>query len=405
MTDTQERQRNQILLVLFVGVLMAALDIAIVGPALPAIKASFGVDEQALASVFTIYLLLNLVGTPILGRLSDLFGRRLIYLLSIAAFAVGSLIVAMAPSFELLLAGRAIQGLGAGGIFPVASAVIGDTFPPERRGRALGLIGAVFGIAFLLGPILGGALLLLGWQWLFLINLPIAAVVLVAALRLLPGPALVPAEQLELRAMGMFRNRQVLLVGLLALGAGLSEAVTLFIPSLLVESFQVTPSNASFMLIPMVLAMAVASPYSGRVLDQAGSRVVVVAGAALIGVSLIIEGMFAASLPLYYLFAVLFGLGIGVLLGASLRYIILNEATPAERGTAQSLLTLALGVGQLGGAALMGAIAARQGGTAGYTTALLASGGVMLLMTLAATQLKDRSAEIATRRDQPAGAV
>jgi MFS family permease len=283
--------------------------------------------------------------------------------------------------------------------------VIGDTFPPERRGRALGLIGAVFGIAFLLGPILGGALLLLGWQWLFLINLPIAAVVLVAALRLLPGPALVPAEQLELRAMGMFRNRQVLLVGLLALGAGLSEAVTLFIPSLLVESFQVTPSNASFMLIPMVLAMAVASPYSGRVLDQAGSRVVVVAGAALIGVSLIIEGMFAASLPLYYLFAVLFGLGIGVLLGASLRYIILNEATPAERGTAQSLLTLALGVGQLGGAALMGAIAARQGGTAGYTTALLASGGVMLLMTLAATQLKDRSAEIATRRDQPAGAV
>lgn len=405
MQDTQERQRNQILLVLFVGVLMAALDIAIVGPALPAIKVAYGVDEHGLASVFTIYLLLNLVGTPIIGRLSDMFGRRLVYTLSVAAFAAGSLVVAVAPSFGLLLAGRALQGLGAGGIFPVASAVIGDTFPPERRGRALGLIGAVFGIAFLLGPILGGALLLLGWQWLFLINLPIAALVIIAALRQLPGPALQPSEQLELRAMAMFRNRQVLLVGLLALGAGLSEAVTLFIPSLLVESFQVSPSTASFMLIPMVLAMAIASPSSGRVLDSAGSRVVVVAGAALIGVSLFIEGLFAASLPLYYVFAVLFGLGIGVLLGASLRYIMLNEAAPTERGAAQALLTLALGIGQLGGAALMGAIAARQGGTLGYTTALLASGGIMLLLTLLATQLKDRRAEIATRQqDQPAGA-
>jgi MFS family permease len=92
-----------------------------------------------------------------------------------------------APTYALALAGRAIQGLGAGGIFPVASAVIGDTFPPEKRGSALGLIGAVFGIAFLIGPIIGGVLLLLGWQWLFLINLPIALALIGAGARLLPS--------------------------------------------------------------------------------------------------------------------------------------------------------------------------------------------------------------------------
>ena len=81
-------------------------------------------------------------------------------MLDVALFAAGSLVVALSPSFAVLLVGRAIQGLGAGGIFPVASAVIGDTFPVEKRGSALGLIGAVFGIAFLIGPILGGVILL-----------------------------------------------------------------------------------------------------------------------------------------------------------------------------------------------------------------------------------------------------
>ena len=97
------------------------------------------------------------------------------------------MIVAAAPSFEVLLAGRALQAFGAGGIFPVASAVIADTFPAERRGRALGMIGAVFGIAFLLGPLLGGLLLRWGWQWLFLINVPIVAILIVAAQRVLPA--------------------------------------------------------------------------------------------------------------------------------------------------------------------------------------------------------------------------
>ena len=143
METVDTRMRNRILLVLFVGVLMGALDIAIVGPALHSIQRSFGVDDRAIAWVFSIYVLFSLIGTPLMAKLSDIFGRRAIYVLDVTIFAAGSLLVALSSSFTLLLIGRAVQGLGAGGIFPVASAVIGDTFPPEKRGGALGLIGAV----------------------------------------------------------------------------------------------------------------------------------------------------------------------------------------------------------------------------------------------------------------------
>ena len=137
-------KKNQILALLFVGVLMGALDISIVGPAIPAIEKTIAADKQLISWIFSIYVLSNLVGISLMARLSDLFGRRKIYMLALSIFAAGSLIVALSHNFSILLAGRAVQGFGASGIFPVASAVVGDIFPPEKRGRVLGLIGAVF---------------------------------------------------------------------------------------------------------------------------------------------------------------------------------------------------------------------------------------------------------------------
>src|SRR5581483_3636604 len=318
----EQKQRTRILWILFLGVLMGALDIAIVGPALPSIRRDFGIDERVASWVFTTYVLFNLISVPLMAKLADVFGRRTIYIVDVALFAVGSLIVALSPIFPMMIVGRMAQGLGAGGVFPVASAVIGDTFPPEKRGSALGIIGAVFGIAFLVGPILAGVILAFtSWHWLFLLNLPIAALVIVFALRLLPAAR--PAQQKQFDWQGMLVlavalaslviginrldtqnifaslfaldtlpffivtlalaplfvwlerraanpvvhlelfSRQVIVAGAIAAGAGLSEATIVFVPTFVVFAFDVKNSVASFMLLPAVLAMAVGAPMAG----------------------------------------------------------------------------------------------------------------------------------------------
>lgn len=144
---------------LLIGVLMAALDISIVGPAIPSIEKTLWVDEQLLSWIFSIYVLANLTGIPLMSKLSDVYGRRNIYILSVLLFGLGSIIVAISDTFWTLMVGRLIQGFGASGILPVASAVVGDIYPIEKRGRMLGLIGATFGIAFMLGPVIAGIFL------------------------------------------------------------------------------------------------------------------------------------------------------------------------------------------------------------------------------------------------------
>ena len=124
--------QKKILALLFVGVLMGALDISIVGPAIPSIEKTIDVAAKDIGWIFSIYVLFNLVGISLFAKLSDLYGRRSIYMLSLALFAIGSLVVALADDFQILLIGRSIQGFGSSGIFPVASAVIGDIFPPGK---------------------------------------------------------------------------------------------------------------------------------------------------------------------------------------------------------------------------------------------------------------------------------
>lgn len=451
-----DKARNRLLLVLFVGVLMGALDIAIVGPALPTIRDFFGVGDRAAAWIFSIYVLFNLVSTPLMAKLSDSFGRRSIYVMDVAIFAVGSLVVSLAPAFGFVLLGRAIQGLGAGGIFPVASAVIGDTFPPEKRGRALGLIGAVFGLAFIIGPIVGGVLLLAGWRWLFLVNLPIAAVVIVMALRLLPTTR--RAERLRFDWLGMLTlglalaalafginridtaafgsslvslqvwpflllaavlivafyfiehratdpivrphllgNGQLRLANILSAGAGLGESGLVFLPALAIAAFGMTSSTSSFMLMPVVLAMAVGSPLAGRYLDKVGSKLVILVGTALLVAGMTLLSISTANLILFIASGAVIGLGLSALLGAPMRYIVLNEAPAEDRGAAQGVLTVFTGVGQLTAGALVGAVAASGGGGAGgYSAAYRVIAIVGAILFVLAFGLKGRAAELAT---------
>ena len=471
MTD---KTRNQILLVLFLGVLMGALDIAIVAPALPAIQKFFGVGDRALAWTFTIYVLFNLLSTPLMAKLSDIFGRRSIYILEVALFALGSLIVALSPQklFAVLLFGRALQGFGAGGIFPVASAVIGDTFPPEKRGGALGLIGAVFGLAFLVGPILGGIILTVTvWQWLFIINLPIALIIIIMGWRLLPvthpestrpfdwagmlvlsvllaslayglnqidtqnffssllslnvWPFLLTGfillfvfPRIEKKAddpilnLNLFESRQTVLASILSAGAGLGESGMVFIPALAVAALPtiINTHNASYLLMPVVLAMAVGSPLVGRLLDKFGSKVMVFAGTCLLAVGMLMlsTGSLISTLWGFITSAAVIGLGLSSLLGAPMRYIMLNEASVANRTSAQGMISLSTSVGQLTSSALVGAVAASLGGgVKGYGTAYMVIGilaGIMVLLTLG---LKNRQQELSmvAKNEQMASAT
>jgi len=453
-----EQHRNgKILALLFTGVLMGALDISIVGPAIPAIEQTIKVDHRSLSWIFSIYVLFNLVGVSLLAKLSDLYGRRNIYIFSVSVFALGSLIVALANDITLLLIGRAVQGFGASGIFPVASAVIGDIFPPEKRGRTLGMIGAVFGIAFIIGPVIAGVLMLwFEWNALFLINLPIAAVVIFFSWRLLPSKKSIVRPHfdwigmiliavllssfayginnieategfygfasnqvfpfllitlmtlpvfifLEKRSpspvvkIELFDVKQIRIVGIVAFGTGIVQAVTIFVPEMAVTVFGVSTSQASFMLIPFVLAIAIASPVAGRLIDKIGSRAIVMSGMFLAGVGLLIFYLDTTSKFNFYTAGILMGIGSAMLQGSALRYIMLNEVKSSERALGQGIITLFTSTGQMTGATLIGIIVASMSSRSeGYSMSFLIIAGIALLVSLLSYRLKNRSEELAS---------
>ena len=200
------------------GVFAGALDLGVLSPALPALSAAFGVGAREIAWVFTLYLLANVVAIPITTQLADRYGRRPIYILCVATFALGSVMAILAPTFPVFLLARAIQAAGAGGIFPVATAAIADRIPQERRGAALGLVAATWGLAAIIGPLFGGVVThFLSWHWIFAANLPLAAVVIFLARRHVP--AVVPRARGPLDATGI----TLLAVGLLATMTGLTR--------------------------------------------------------------------------------------------------------------------------------------------------------------------------------------
>jgi len=435
-----EQNLKAVMLLLFAGVLMGALDLAIIGPALPVLQADFDMDNRQLSWLFNVYVLMQLVGTPLFAKSSDRYGRRVVYMICIALFGFGSLVLILSPNFETLLAGRLIQGLGASGIFPVAAAVIGDTFPKEKQGSALGMIGAVFGLAFLVGPVLGGIFLkYASWHWLFAINLPIAAALMFGAWKLLPGGgktelkpfdwkgALLLTLSLTCLAVGVtnldtgdiagsfqslrvwpfllagavliplfwrtekaaadpvvrpsfFESRQIQLVMLIAAGVGTIECAQVFFPALAVAGLDIEASTAAWLMLPGVFVMMVMSPIAGKIVDAIGpSRVIqaalvtVLAGLCILTFSKITYFTFISG-------TMILGVGIAALLGAPLRYVVLEEARPEDRASTQGLLNIFLAVGQLTGAALVGSVATSMGGgTVGYQASI----GVLAALTLA----------------------
>jgi MFS family permease len=451
----KDTKSNKVLALLFFGVLMGALDISIVGPAIPSITETIKVAQKDLSWIFSIYVLFNLVGISLFAKLSDLYGRRSIYMTTLAIFGIGSLVVSFAPNFDILLLGRAIQGFGASGIFPVASAVIGDQFPPEKRGRVLGMIGAVWGIAFIIGPVLAGTLLaFFEWHILFLINIPIVITLIFFSSRLLSSDRVESVGQIDWKGIlllglflgsltygvnsfdpasgfsgldkmdvwpflsasaiflgllffverkipfpvinpSLFNSRQIRIVGFIALITGLFQSAFVFIPNLAVLSFGVKPSTASFMLLPFVIATAIGSPIFGRLLDKTGSRLVILIGLILSGVGLFLISLSGDSKTIFYGSGVLIGLGLSVLAGSGLRYIMLNEVGVHDRAITQGVLTIFISIGQIVGSAAITMVAAQELlPAAGYRKALYLMAFLMAVTFILALRLKSKAQEI-----------
>lgn len=184
---------GMIMFLYMLGIFMGAIDTGIVTPARTVIQANLGVEDKLGIWMITIFTLAYAASIPISGKIADRIGRKYVYIVCITLFGLGSLICGLSSnfaSFPMLLVGRVIQAIGGGGIMPIANAEFGTTFPEEKRGMALGLLGGVYGLANILGSSLGSAILdifgIENWQFLFYINLPISLVIIIFGILFLP---------------------------------------------------------------------------------------------------------------------------------------------------------------------------------------------------------------------------
>ncbi len=432
---------SRLLWTLSLGVFAGALDLSVLSPALPALGHEFGVQTGDLAWVFTLYLLVTVLSIAVSSTLADRYGRRPVYLACIAIFAAGSIVAIAAPSYAVFLGARAIQALGAGGIFPVATATIGDVVPAQRRGAALGRVAATWGLAAVIGPSIGGLVThFISWRWIFVANVPLAAIVFALALSDIPaeaprrrgpldllGLALLCAGLLGLMdgliaarpligVLGVFvlatfvvwesmssnpivplellRAPQLVKTYALEIAIGVLEGSLFFIPAVLVGTQGLSYAAAGFVAALGAFTFVAVIPISGRALDRIGSRDVLLVGAILTELGLAIFALAFASLPLVLLSMIVAGAGFGALLGAPTRYIVTNETPENARATAVGLLSQALIVGQILGSSLAGGLfGSASSEVAGYRDAYLAFCGVAFVALFLAATLKSQRDE------------
>jgi EmrB/QacA subfamily drug resistance transporter len=445
-----------LLLTLGLGVFAGALDLGVLSPALPALGLAFGVGARELPWIFTLYLLANVVSIPIMTKLADRNGRRPIYIACVTIFAVGSVLAIVSQNFPMFLAARAIQAFGAGGIFPVATAAIADRIPPERRGAALGLVAATWGVAAIVGPLLGGVVThFLSWHWIFVANVPLAIVVIAMARTTMPtavanvrGPLDVPG--IALLAIGLlglmlgltqydvtgatsnlnarlaltggiigliafvfverrarepvipprfFTDSQLTLVYGLEILIGILEGALFFIPAALVAAEHLSYAAAGAVAAIGAVMFVVVIPGAGRALDAAGSRIVLTAGTALTAAGLAIFAFGFSNVWIAVGAMVVAGCGFGALLGAPTRYIVTNRAGSKERSAAVGLLSVCLILGQiLGGSLAGGVIGSQADPVTGYHVAYLWFTGIAIVAALVTIGLHPKARERAEAR-------
>ena len=451
------RTRNLILILFLIGVFMGSLDTGIIGPVLPSIEQSFNLTSRESSWIFTLFVIFFMIGSPVMAKFSDFYGRKKIFILDVILFGIGSCLIAFSANIDSIFLGRIIQGFGCGGIFPVGGAFIGDAFPLEERGKALGILGSVFGISAIGGPLVGAALIPYGWNWCFTINIPISIFIILFALYILPDAEnkrklkidypgililsllsiflayglnqidssnfissllsskvlpfllifiiLIPiffrvekkAEE-SIVAIHMLKNKEIRIACVETLAYGIIYSSAIFIPSLVILSMGLNDQLASLMLIPILGANAVAAPILGKILDSTGSRKIMMVGTILLTIGLIAIAIYPNNFLLFIIAGCLVGVGLVTIIGAPLRYIVLSEAKPIERGAGQAIVNMLSSAGQLIGGALIGGIIASFAGIMGYKISLILASAVAFIAFLFTLKLKSRDEQIETMK-------
>lgn len=244
---------------LMLGMLVASVSQTIVGPALPRIVSELGGMDHY-SWVATAAMLVSAVTVPIVGKFSDLYGRRAFYLGGIVVFMIGSVISGFAQDFWMLVGGRAVQGLGMGTLMPLSQTIIGDIIPPRQRGKYQGLMGAVFGVTSVAGPLAGGVVTdHLGWRWLFFVTLPIGFVALFFIARFLHVPHTPRKARIDYLGISTLTTGLVALLLAVSFGGstwawGSTESLTLFaLSAVALVAFVLVERRAEEPVLPLRL--------------------------------------------------------------------------------------------------------------------------------------------------------
>ncbi|KAA1061221.1 MDR family MFS transporter [Enterobacter mori] len=400
---------------LLLVMLLSALDQTIVSTALPTIVGELGGLDK-LSWVVTAYILSSTIVVPLYGKFGDLFGRKIVLQIAIVLFLVGSALCGLAQNMTQLVLMRALQGLGGGGLMVISMAAVADVIPPADRGRYQGLFGGVFGLATVIGPLIGGFIVQhASWRWIFYINLPLGLFALLVIGAVFHGSARRSKHEIDylgaiylsmallciilftteggtvrpwsdpqlwcilafgltgiagfiyeerlawepIIPLSLFRDRSFLLCSLIGfiIGMSLFGSVT-FLPLYLQVVKDATPTQAGLQLIPLMGGLLLTSIISGRIISRTGKyRLFPILGTLLGVVGMFLLTRISITSPTWqlYLFTSVLGMGLGLVMQV-LVLAVQNSVSADQYGVATSGVTLFRSIGGAIGVALFGAV-------------------------------------------------